>query len=114
VLVDPTNSNTAYVTYGGFGVTAGRHIFKTTNLNAGTPTWADSGNGIPDVPVDAITLDLSDPKQSLRRASILACIASTDGGTTWTSFNAGLPRVPYSTLFPGAGTNNTLPCARVA
>jgi hypothetical protein len=93
VFIDPTNSNTAYVTYGGFGVTTGRHIFKTTNLNGAPPTWADSGGGIPDVPVDAFTVDRLSP-QNLYAGTDIGVYRSTNGGTSWTPFNGGLPRIP--------------------
>ena len=49
-VIDPTNVNTAYVTISAFGV---NNIFKTTNLNAGTPTWTNiNGTGANVVPLD--------------------------------------------------------------
>ena len=39
VMIDPIDKKTAYVSYGGYGLAPGRHVWKTTNLDAVTPTW---------------------------------------------------------------------------
>lgn len=93
VVIDPANPNTAYVTYGGFGVPAGQHLWKTTNLNVSTPAWTASGNGIPDVPVNAMVVDPLIPN-SLFVGTDIGVYASTDGGATWLPFGSGLPRIP--------------------
>jgi hypothetical protein len=95
-VVDPTNSNTAYVTLSSFGLNAGRHVWKTTNLNATTPVWSPAGgsglNAIPDVPVDAFVID---PVSAniLYAGTDVGVYRSTDGGTNWSPFGTGLPRV---------------------
>ena len=43
VYIDPLNKNIAYVCFGRYGVAAGLHVWKTSNLNTATPTWAASG-----------------------------------------------------------------------
>ena len=43
MAVDPTNSNVAYVCLNGFGLSTGQHVWKTTNLLSGTPTWTAAG-----------------------------------------------------------------------
>ncbi len=93
VYIDPLNKNVAYVCFGGYGVTAGQHIWKTSNLNTVTPTWAASGTGIPDVPVNSFT---SDPGNSsiLYAGTDIGVYSSTDAGATWSSFSSGLPIVP--------------------
>src|SRR5439155_17120220 len=63
IAIDPTNANIAYVCFGGFNIPAGQHVWKTTNLLSGTPTWSASGSGIPDVPVNAFAIDPSNPSQ---------------------------------------------------
>ncbi|MDQ3041478.1 MAG: hypothetical protein M3R11_03755, partial [Acidobacteriota bacterium] len=51
-VIDPNNSNTAYVTLSAFGVA---NVWRTTNLNAGAPTWTavvgSGANTLPQVPV---------------------------------------------------------------
>jgi hypothetical protein len=93
VVIDPNNQNTAYVTLSGFyGVDNGQHIYKTTNLNAATPTWTVAGNGIPDVPVNGFIVHKA--TGNLYAGTDIGVYQSTDGGATWTSFSTGLPRVP--------------------
>src|SRR5262249_23300718 len=68
VVVDPTTSTTAYVTFSGFGTCAGvsgvfscdgkGHVFKTVNGTAGAATvWTDISGNLPDIPVNAIVID---------------------------------------------------------
>ncbi len=92
VAVDPANVNTAYVTFLGFGVTAGQHVWKTTDLNSATPTWAAAGNGIPDVPVDVIVIDPQNPT-NLYAGTDIGVYQSTDGGANWLPYGTALPRV---------------------
>ncbi|MES2775111.1 MAG: T9SS type A sorting domain-containing protein [Bacteroidota bacterium] len=96
VYIDPVNSNIAYACYAGYGLAAGQHIYKTTNLNladAGTTTWTVSGTGLPDVPVNCIISDAFN-------ANVLFCgtdigvFVSTNAGASWASFSAGLPVTP--------------------
>jgi hypothetical protein len=91
-VIDPNNSNTAYVTFNHFTVPAGQHVFKTTNLNSPTPTWTAAGGGIPDVPVNAFVVDPQD-SNSLYAGTDIGVYQSTDGGGSWLPFGTGLPRV---------------------
>lgn len=91
-VIDPNNVNTAYVTLSGFFGNATPHIYKTTNLNAAAPTWTGIGTNIPDVPVNAFVVDPSDSNMVYAGTDI-GVYRSTDGGTTWTAFSSGLPRV---------------------
>jgi photosystem II stability/assembly factor-like uncharacterized protein len=91
--IDPTNVNTAYVTFNGYGVAAGQHVFKTTNLGAATPTWAPAGNGIPDVPVNAFAIDPTN-SNNLYAGTDIGVYRSSDAGANWVPINNGqLPRV---------------------
>lgn len=91
-VIDPTSVNTAYVTLAGFGLAAGQHVWKTTNLNAGSPTWNAAGSGVPDVPVNAFVVDPANAS-NLYAGTDIGVYRSTDGGTSWTPFSNGLPRV---------------------
>src|SRR5262249_7691694 len=75
-VIDPNNANTAYVTFDGYGVTAG-HIWKTVNLSNATPTWTSVSVGIPDVPVNGFIVD---PHNSniLYAGTDIGVFASTD------------------------------------
>jgi photosystem II stability/assembly factor-like uncharacterized protein len=90
--IDPNNPNIAYVAFTGFAVPAGQHIYKTTNLNAATPTWTPSGTGIPDVPVNALAID---PMNSnvIFAGTDIGVFKSQDGGANWFPFGSGLPVV---------------------
>lgn len=91
--IDPTNANTGYVTFNGYGVAAGQHVFKTTNLSAPAPTWAPAGNGIPDVPVTSFAIDPLN-SNNLFAGTDIGVYNSIDGGATWLPINNGqLPRV---------------------
>lgn len=91
-VIDPANTDIAYVTFAGFGVTAGQHIWKTTNLSGTPPTWTAAGSGIPDVPVNAFVIDPAN-SQYLYAGTDIGVYNSTDGGATWLPFSTGLPRV---------------------
>lgn len=97
VAIDPNDKNTAYVSFSGFGLAAGQHVWKTTNLAGGGATWVAAGNGIPDVPVNALVID---PLGSSRlyAGTDIGVYSSADGGTTWSPLGTGMPRVPVFDL----------------
>jgi hypothetical protein len=92
IAIDPTNANNAYVCFGGFGVAAGQHVWKTSNLLTGVPTWAASGSGLPDVPVNAFEIDPSN-SQRLFAGTDVGVYISQDGGANWTPYTTGMPVV---------------------
>ncbi|MGI8641429.1 MAG: FG-GAP-like repeat-containing protein [Pyrinomonadaceae bacterium] len=92
IRIDPNNSNIAYVALNGYGLAAGQHVWKTTNLTSGTPTWTPAGNGIPDVPVNAFVVDPANSQQ-LFAGTDIGVFRSADGGANWTPFSDSLPRV---------------------
>lgn len=89
-VIDPTNSSTAYVSLDGYGFP--NHVWKTTNLNAATPTWTAASGGLPDVPVNSFAVDPVFPT-SLFAGTDIGVFSSIDGGTSWTPYGSGLPRV---------------------
>jgi hypothetical protein len=93
VAIDPTNANIAYVCLNGYGLAAGQHVWKTTNLLSGTPIWLPAGIGIPDVPVNSFAIDPADT-QHIFAGTDIGVFRSADGGASWLPFNTGLPRVP--------------------
>ena len=90
IQIDPTNPAVAYVGYSGFNLGAGNHVWKTTNLTSGTPTWAASGTGLPDVPVNAMVID---PVVSTRLwvGTDVGVYRSEDGGASWFPYTTGMP-----------------------
>ena len=93
VAIDPSNANVAYVCLNGYGLPAGQHIWKSTNLLSGAPTWSPAGSGIPDVPVNSFAIDPANTQIAFAGTDI-GVFRTEDGGTTWQPFNNGLPRVP--------------------
>ena len=89
--IDLTNVNVAYVALNGFGLSAGQHIWKTTNFTTGS-TWNPAGSGIPDVPVNAFVIDPQNT-QNLYAGTDIGVFRSTDGGANWIPFSDNLPRV---------------------
>ena len=92
IKIDPTNANVAYVCYGGFQLAAGTHIWKTTNLLSGTPVWTPAGNGIPDVPVNAMAIDQVSSSR-LWAGTDVGVYQSNDGGGSWFPYTTGMPVV---------------------
>jgi hypothetical protein len=92
IAIDPSNSNVAYVALNGFGLSAGQHVWKTTNLLSGTPTWTAAGSGIPDTPANAFAIDPANT-QVLYAGTDIGVFRSTNGGASWEPFNDGLPRI---------------------
>ncbi len=99
-IIDPTNVNTAYLTlsYYTSPATDGQ-IWRTTNLNAVTPTWTSIGNtgtGLPNVPVNGFAIDANDPTHPgvsvLYAGTDIGIYVSTNAGASWAPFGTGLPR----------------------
>ena len=92
IAIDPLDANIAYVALNGFGLPDGHHVWKTTNLLSGTPTWEAAGLGIPDTPVSSFAIDHEDP-QTLYAGTDIGVFKSSNGGASWIPFSNGLPRV---------------------
>lgn len=92
ITIDPTDPNVAYVCFGGFNIPAGQHVWKTTNLMTGTPTWVASGTGLPDVPANAFAIDPVSPNRVFVGTDV-GVYESSDGGGTWSPYTTGMPVV---------------------
>jgi photosystem II stability/assembly factor-like uncharacterized protein len=99
VVIDPQNSNTAYVTLSGFGVSS---VWKTTNLSANPPTWTNASSGLPNVPANTLVVDPVTPSVVYVGTDI-GVFVSTDSGATWNAFGTGLPRVAVFDMAKTAG-----------
>lgn len=106
-VIDPSNSNTAYVTLSNFGVA---NVFKTTNLNAAPPTWTNISGTIPQVAVSAFVVHPTN-SNILYAGTDIGVYISTNGGTSWTPFGTGLPR---TAVFDMAVTNASPRKLRIA
>lgn len=104
-IIDPTNSNTAYVTLSSYNIP---QIYQTVNLNNATPTWtaiSGAATGLPLVPVNAFAIE----NNVLYAGTDIGVYASNNGGTSWTPFGFGLPRVAvFDLAFAGTGINRVL------
>ncbi|MCC6650014.1 MAG: T9SS type A sorting domain-containing protein [Candidatus Eisenbacteria bacterium] len=91
-VIDPADPNTAYVAYGGYGLAAGQHVWRTRDLAAGASAWEPAGFGLPDVPVNAFVVD-SLSHNFLYAGTDIGVYTSSDYGATWTPLGTGLPVV---------------------
>ncbi|HEY6298685.1 MAG TPA: hypothetical protein VIW95_03490 [Candidatus Binatus sp.] len=99
IAIDPFDSSVAYLSLSGFTSATGMgHIFVTTDFG-GSWTQADGNpslqspppaNALPDVPVLRLLVDRNDPTaMTVLAATDIGIFRTTDGGTTWSSFNLG-------------------------
>ncbi len=103
IVIDPNNKNAALAGFGGQGITGQQHIWKTSNLNAPTPTWTAVGNGLPDTPVNALLID---PINSsfVYAGTDVGVYVSVDAGINWVPYGTGLPKIAVfeMAVAPGA------------
>ena len=100
IVIDPTNTDVAYLAYSGFG--SGPRIWKTGNAGE---NWVAASVGLPaDVPANALAIELYNPTRlwagldSGSDANRSNVYFSNDAGLSWTPRNAGLPNGPVHDL----------------
>src|SRR5262249_42956022 len=84
MAVDPSNSQTAFAAFSGFGT---GHVFNTTD---GGTSWRDVSDNLPDLPVNAIAIDTEMPN-IVYIATDLGVFVSRSGGGRWRMIDSGLP-----------------------
>jgi uncharacterized repeat protein (TIGR01451 family) len=92
IAVDRSNYRIAYIGYNGFNAaTPGRpgHVFKTTD---GGKTFTNISAGLPDSPVNSVTLDPS-YANTLYVATDVGPFVTYDGGVHWSALGTGFPVV---------------------
>ena len=97
---DPTNADTVYATYAGFG---GTHVWKSIDAGATWTALDGSGSGaLPDIPVHSIAVDPTRPTR-LYLGTDLGIFVTTDGGATWSVENTGFAAVVTETVLIAQG-----------
>lgn len=91
IAVDPNDSRRAFAGYSGYNAnsSAAGHVFRTTNRGT---TWTNVTGDLPDIPVNSIVLDPSNPVH-IAVATDLGIFETTNGGTNWMQQNAGMANV---------------------
>ena len=84
IAVDPQNSGKVYVVYSGYGT---GHVFKSTDAGA---NWANITGILPDLPTSSIIVDPLNSNH-VYVGNDIGVYVSTNGGTSWATFNNGLP-----------------------
>lgn len=98
IRISPTDPNTAYLTVSGY---SSGHVFKTTNAGA---NWTDLSGNLPDIPTNALLIDpRPGNSNTLYVGTDIGVFRSTVGGTTWETFNTGLPPTIISELDAQSG-----------
>ena len=90
VAVDPVDPLVAYVTFSGLKWNDPQpHVFRTSS---GGLNWVDISSDLPDVPVNAITID---PGETARLfvGTDIGSFARTNTGASWLSLSDGMPAV---------------------
>jgi hypothetical protein len=86
IRVHPSNADTFYVVFSGYG--AGK-IWKSTDRGV---TYADKTGDLPDVPVNDVMIDIDNPG-TLIAATDLGMFRSDNDGAHWYGWSAGYPTV---------------------
>lgn len=101
IAVDRTNPDIVYLAFNGFNSvtpTTPGHVFRGTSTDGWvTWQWQNISSNLPDIPVNAIAVDLTS-STTLYIGTDIGVFRTTDGGLSWSDFGAGLPNVVISDL----------------
>lgn len=86
LAVHPANPQEAYLTVSGYNT---GHVFKTTDAGA---NWQDVSGNLPNIPTNALLYDPLD-LNTLYIGTDIGVFRGATNGTTWSTFNNGLPPV---------------------
>ena len=104
ITVDLNNKNRLFACYGGYNVTGtltSRHVWYSADQGA---TWSDISQSLPNVPVHSLIID-PNSSSSQYVGTETGVYETTNNGTTWSSFNSGMPwYVPTDELVVQNGT----------
>ncbi len=90
VVVDPTDENTAYVTFSGLRWKDPQpHVFRTTDMGN---SWEDISANLPDAPVNAFAVDPIH-REVLYLGSDIGVFVSFNSGGSWQALGEALPVV---------------------
>jgi uncharacterized repeat protein (TIGR01451 family) len=97
LAVDRSDYRVAYVAFSGFNAatpTQPGHVFRTQD---GGKTWRDISGDLPDMPVNALVLDASNP-DTVYAGTDVGPMVTTDGGHAWRPLGTGFPLVSVEGL----------------
>jgi hypothetical protein len=106
IVVDPHNSNRAWISYSGFNAstpTTPGHVFEVTyDPNANTATWKDLSFDLADIPITGLAYD--GITGDFFASSDFGVYSLAQGGKSWTLAAPGMPNLEVAglTLVEGA------------
>ena len=108
VTFDPQNADVVYAVYSQFHTAAGQsHVYRSTD---GGRTWSgidgEGDNGVPDIPVLAVTVDPQDARR-IYLGTDLGVFVSVDGGGCWARDQNPFAAVPAEALVLERGAGAT-------
>jgi photosystem II stability/assembly factor-like uncharacterized protein len=95
VTPDPTDQNTAYVTFSGLKwIDPQPHVFRSTNSGQ---SWTDISSNLPDAPINGFAVDRQYPN-FLFVGTDLGAYYSDNYGQSWQYLSSALPMIPVYDL----------------
>ncbi len=93
LAVHPTDPNRVYVTYSGFSIPGGQHVWSSST--GGVGAWAAMSNGLPAIPANVIKVDPDDPS-IFWLGTDRGVFRWRNPATGWEAFGPtlGMPNVP--------------------